>query len=328
MFLVINNNYCCFAGVHFLHDHPQIALALQKSLDSVAVQRYNETYSVMSLNSKAFATHLGETTDVLLASLIDLDASGEQQQQQQQQQKKFADAYFRSSSSNRHRQEYNDKATVQFIESQAKKTSDTGVRIVPIVVFSLLEPYGDLLVDLRSNYASVNDLIVVVQTGKDAVPTMFGAFDPASPPLTINARGTVDRAIAAGLFESLAGVVSPLERLDSPEAAIQEDLMWAIGYHPFSLWSHSSPASFGLALASTITTAQRNIVLSRVHGIRAILTDIQNELTLFLRTYGFSALSPNFRASMASVEQGDFIPNAAVKYAPLVSLVLLTTIFM
>eukprot|EP00850_Spirogloea_muscicola_P013627 SM000093S24438 [mRNA] locus=s93:351148:356688:- [translate_table: standard] len=145
-----------------------------------------------------------------------------------------------------------------------------GTRVVPVFLLSLAGVNEELLMEDESLLHVSRDAVIVLQHEGHAVPTSY---------VTGATRAAVEpraaqRAIVAGLAAVVGGLAAPYEGFDVRHRRRKTDWLWGVGHHPFGPFSNTSSVSRLL-----LDTIQRNGVYAKVdtaiQGIRESLEDIK-----------------------------------------------------
>ena len=268
------------SGVHLLHDHKPISMAVSRALRSdseLAMGRHGQ-YEAMDkpyLDSAQLFQELEDAADELAAGLmtaasplhhraffnddiptaVDLDL--EESSHKDMTIKQAQDELFGGLN-----------ADDQPVERKLIRSK--GTRVLPVYVFSLLGYDPDLLIDRQHLVVNTHDAVLVLQTESMRVPLPYnvgGETVFASPQ-------DPNRHILAGVANALAGILPPYQRYSRPAGKIVEDFVWAAGVHPFGPFV--SEPRFSAASRDLVL---RNAVVSRMHraltAVRGSIADVE-----------------------------------------------------
>lgn len=142
--------------------------------------------------------------------------------------------------------------------------SNTGIKILPIYLLSLLRLPSQLMLDRTQLYVAHNDMVLVLQTEVNNASLPY--WDEQGF-VSVSLRSP-HRHVVAGVAAALGGLVGPYERYSTIHQSVVQDLTWAAGAHPFGPYASSS--SHGLSSAM-LDSSKRNTILARASlAFRAI----------------------------------------------------------
>ncbi|XP_024397913.1 uncharacterized protein [Physcomitrium patens] len=289
------------AGIHSLHDHERLAMAVAKAMRGMSTHdtRSDGRFHVRTLtflDGAVLREEMRHSADVLAAGILEM-ADPE-----------LSTRYFR------HRQPQhgweeppkNEEGTVvksrqlrypygkkSAQEKDAKRTgrdrklSDLvapvskshGTRVIPVFVLSLEGVDPQLLMEGENLMWVSHDAVFVLQHSGGPI-TLSAVSETKRMKATPNSP---QRHIIAGLAAVVGGLVAPYERASHIHDRPILDWLWASGHHPFGPFSNTSTVSHMLR-----DTARRNAVYARMHvalkTIRESTDNIQAFISEHLRT--------------------------------------------
>ena len=273
-------------GVHFLHDHKTISLALQKATKSKAgwLSTDLQQEKLQYVDAEALFHELGHSDDLLAASLMGTSpdssdfvlgpTAGEQDFDSLSNLGDF------------------DPAFLGDLKRRVAASRARGTRVLPVYVFSLMGKGEDLLLDGNSLVHATMNAVAVLQTNVSRVITPYFQDEDR---VVADARGAT-RHILQGLASSLGGLESPLVRVTGEQQEAREDFAWILGYHPFGPFS--SATSLSTALTGSVI---RNHIISRIHVAFDLVQEAQWEIDHFLSNYIEASTNSNLETYLKSV---------------------------
>lgn len=266
-------SYTVVPGVHSIHDHPHIAMAIAKARRASTVHemgptgkfRINQQPYIDALSVVSELTH---SSDMLTAGLIAHDDD--------------MVAAFRNADLPVLDVPSDDKSggsAFKFKDPQAAAAGPSmGTRIVPVFVLSLLGEDPQLMIDGSELFAASHDAVVVLQTNRTNIPLPY--FSDGKRMYANSAD--VNRPILAGLLSALGGVVPPHQRWSNPHGRVITDFRWATGATPFGPFASGNDVS-----ALIRDQVGRNAIISRMYGAAELVHEgietVARELAPFLR---------------------------------------------
>lgn len=270
------------SGVHNLHDHEHLALAIGRAVQSRGVvkhgrarwrqsQQQKEADAELNvrpyLDSTAILNELHQSADLLASGLVGLQ-----------------DPSLQSTFFNPHLPD----PTVR-----KRGTRSHGTRVVPVFLLSLAGTPPGLLLDSEALVTASQDVVVVLQSLSKNETHMHDEGDISDQGTTLSFVCGQDkvhlrsdeplRHAVAGLGMALGGLVSPVERHSPLHHRRMESWMWGVGHHPFGPFSNCSKFS-----AVQLDTAQRNAIYSRVdtalRAVRESLADVEGFTSEYLES--------------------------------------------
>mmetsp|Transcript_23572 Transcript_23572/g.44947 ORF Transcript_23572/g.44947 Transcript_23572/m.44947 type:complete len:514 (-) Transcript_23572:2007-3548(-) len=252
-------------GVHDLHRHERLALAVTRSLKSTSgiVVGPDGKYSMhltSVLDPQVLLKEMHNTSDMLASGVIGLSNP------------KIAKSFYNFAIP------YNKQASM---DKNNKRS--LGTHVVPIYVLSLAALPNHLLLDGESWLAVDQDMVVVLQLVTNASETQESEgiqhFINDECMVKVLPQDTT-RHIVAGLAKSLAGVASPNGRFSPFHKRHVESYIWAIGGHPFGIYSNST-----LVGDLFKDSAKRSSIISKAHmAVRSVQASL-NELDQFAANF-------------------------------------------
>lgn len=280
-------------GVHSLHDHPRLAIAVSKATRGVSVHETGRDARIRArtrtyLDGAILRDEMMHSADVLAAGLLEVadpalaiqyfrfhntydNKTGEVESVI-----KSSPAGFKTDS------RLAEKGTQSVRRGPEKRSTVQrayGTRVVPVFVLSLAGVDDDLLLDGESLWWASHDSVFVLQHGSEQVSLSYVSETKRRVALPQHA----DRHIIAGLASVVGGVVAPYEKASHIHGRPVVNWLWASGHHPFGPFSNTSSVSRLL-----LDTALRNAIYARVdmslRGIRRATEMVQTFVGEFLRT--------------------------------------------
>ncbi|BBN07035.1 hypothetical protein MPTK1_4g00410 [Marchantia polymorpha subsp. ruderalis] len=283
-------------GVHNLHDHEKLAIAVVKALRSHSVHetRRDGRFHARArtyLDGALLREEMRHSTDVLAAGLLDVaDPS-------------LSSRYFRNENPQRWGADIDNTTEESVIQSrparwgtqfltkdkEAKKKGSPkklkgglaveksyGTRVIPVFVLSLNGVDSELLMEGEGLMWSSHDSVFVLQHNNDSVPLSY-VSDTKRREAIANAP---QRHIIAGLASVVGGLGAPYERASHIHGRPMHNWLWASGHHPFGPFSNTSSISQLL-----VDTALRNTIYSRVDMALRKIRDANEKIQAFTSEY-------------------------------------------
>lgn len=247
-------------GDHSLHDHKHISIAVSKAMRTHTTHQINraglfEMVGRPYLDSKDLLEELRRSGDALARGII-----GENSAQQ---------AFFQASS-----------ALPHVHDSSVADKRSTGMRVLPVYVFSLYTDMDDLTLEDFSFVHATHDAVIVLQTNNTEVEVPF-YFDAQQ--ITANGRDETDRHIQAGLAMS-QGLLPTIDAFSRAAGEVVHDYTWAGGYQPFGHYSNVNH------LPAAGKVVRRNFVLSRLNKGVSHVQEAVKVIDAFAEKYMHGAL--------------------------------------
>lgn len=237
-------------STHDVHDHPQISVALTRSMraDTAFEQRAGGgafSSAQPYVDARTLTHELRHSVDWLAAGLIE-------------------------------RSETPPRLAIEHLHERWSNASSRGrrgapaagepiVRVMPLFVFSLVGMHPSLLLDRTSLVHTSDHAVLVLQTNESALDIPF--YANSADGLAIPTYAPTSHAIA-GLASALGAVVAPFESFGAAGGAPERDFHWAVGHHPFGPFSHAP-----ILPQLMIDAAQRHQVLARIGAAADMLRD-------------------------------------------------------
>eukprot|EP01125_Pyxidicula_operculata_P019420 TRINITY_DN7049_c0_g1_i1.p1 TRINITY_DN7049_c0_g1~~TRINITY_DN7049_c0_g1_i1.p1 ORF type:complete len:687 (+),score=112.93 TRINITY_DN7049_c0_g1_i1:1-2061(+) len=159
------------------------------------------------------------------------------------------------------------------------KKSQSGTRILPIYVLSLVGMNPQLTLEDLSLVQETQQAIVVLQTNVSNIQTPF-FFETDS--IKLNGYNP-NRNIIAGIVSALGGVVEPSQSLHPVTKEINVEHAWSTGYSPFSPFSSCTSVSkiFNDAIV-------RNHIISRFDYTLTIFNKTKESISNLVKKYVYA----------------------------------------
>lgn len=288
------------AGVHSLHDHERLAMAVAKAMRGMSVHDTREdgrfhAKTLTFLDGAVLREEMRHSADVLAAGLLEM-ADPE-----------LSSRYFRQKTQNfgwetppepeehvvKSRLQKNPYGSTRQ-EKEAKRTGrdrrpsdylnapvakSHGTRVLPVFVLSLDGVDPQLMMEGENLMWVSHDAVFVLQHPGDPI-TLSAVSETKKMKAFPNSP---QRHIVAGLAAVVGGLVAPYERASHIHDRPVLSWLWASGHHPFGPFSNTSTVSHLLR-----DTARRNAVYARVHmalkTIKESTDHIQDFISDYLRT--------------------------------------------
>eukprot|EP01114_Cavostelium_apophysatum_P023378 TRINITY_DN8786_c0_g1_i1.p1 TRINITY_DN8786_c0_g1~~TRINITY_DN8786_c0_g1_i1.p1 ORF type:complete len:710 (+),score=142.99 TRINITY_DN8786_c0_g1_i1:64-2193(+) len=220
------------AGVHSLHDHKHLSMAVSKAKRSDSVHeltwqgRYVAREKVY-LDSNALIHEFRKVEDLLGSGLLSLSTPAQ-------------NAFFNQRVPDL--DELEDLSTTSpSIEDSEKsdRSKSQNTKVLPVYVLSLVAHEEGLLLDQNFLSVATKEAVVVLQTDEPSVETTFFSGDQH---LSIYPRQAT-RQIIAGISKAIGGLVDPSQHYSSLHKRVVKDYFWALGHHPFGHFSNFTGVS-------------------------------------------------------------------------------------
>ncbi|KAL2629904.1 hypothetical protein R1flu_014590 [Riccia fluitans] len=283
-------------GVHNLHDHEKLSIAVVRALRSYSVHETRKdgrfhartrTY----LDGPLLREELRHSTDVLAAGLLDVADPSSSSKYFRNEQSRAWGAAVDNTTEESVIQSTPARWGTQFLtkDREAKKKGSPkkrkggfsveksyGTRVIPVFVLSLSGVDPELLMEGESLMWSSHDSVFVLQHGNDSVPLSYGS-DTARRHANANSP---QRHIIAGLASVVGGIAAPYERASHIHGRPMHNWLWASGHHPFGPFSNTSTISQLL-----VDTSLRNTIYSRVDMALRKIRDANEKIQAFTSEY-------------------------------------------
>jgi hypothetical protein len=255
------------SGIHNLHDHPLISVALRKALKEVTASNLcfqrNCSNVQRFLSSSDLLKQLQHTHDLLAEGLLT-------------EHRDFLLPQYLEDITGGLGSLLHDSVPIDVrnkLEMRWRRLTLQGARIVPVYIFDMSVLGGDVLFDQESS-VSWNSSAVLVLNSKDRMSSTNLPYFSTCGIVSDSNKAT--QHIVAGLAGALGSIVPPHIRFSHIHNKKEADYLWAVGFHPFSLFSGTHELSWHFS-----QVALRNSVLSQMQSVFAILNETDNEIQEF-----------------------------------------------
>ena len=291
-------------SVHLVHDHPQIAMALQTSISTevihdAAAASGGTPYATNAagvavdrphIDSSSLEYHLAHAVDWLSSGLMERAESAP------------AIYHLHHGWSNASRvPSTNHFAAVAFAANAKAGDDDTTIdpsdtKVLPLFLFSILGMEPSLLIDRSTLVHASDHSIIVLQTNVSHLPVPFHSGHErsshgASPPLTVNTRTPTHHALA-GLASAVGSLLAPFEAFSETDHLPTVDFHWAVGAHPFGPYSSANELP-----QLMVDAAHRHVLLATLSAATDLLLDATDAIEALAARYvhPHESLSPAHR---------------------------------
>ncbi|CAM6099683.1 unnamed protein product [Calypogeia fissa] len=286
-------------GVHNLHDHEKLAIAVMKAMRTYSVHETKKdgrfhARSRAYVDGALLREEMKHSTDVLAAGLLEAsDPSlyplyfrdnvktrwGTAPFDDRDGELKEDDSIIQSRSARwGASKEKDSKNKVKSKKKRDKPPMEKsyGTRVLPVFVFSLADVDEELLMQGEDLMLSSHDAVFVLQHGNNSIPLSYVAdkkwrVAEANSPL---------RHIIAGIASVVGGLAAPYESASHIHGRPMHNWLWASGHHPFGPFSNTSSLSQLL-----VDTSLRNAIYARVDMSLKRIRDANERIQAFTSQY-------------------------------------------
>mmetsp|Transcript_56015 Transcript_56015/g.137363 ORF Transcript_56015/g.137363 Transcript_56015/m.137363 type:complete len:760 (-) Transcript_56015:34-2313(-) len=250
-------------GLQSLLEHERVAIALTKAMRADTIhESHGGRYQVKAthyLDSQTLFQELRDTGDYLASGLISASPV-------------LSHTYF---------PDFADHENT--VEGKGRRSAKWafGTRVLPVFIFSIADEVEPMLFDTRNPYAVAKDMVVVVQSGHNAVPLPYFT---GIRQLTTSLRDPT-ASVIAGVGSALGGLMPPYRRYSQSHARTQSNYLWAHGFGVFGPFSNGTVLS--QILIDQILT---NSVVSRLDASVERVTDALLRMDSFADKYLYDPL--------------------------------------
>ncbi|KAL1334949.1 hypothetical protein HN51_063887 [Arachis hypogaea] len=273
-------------GVHSLHRHEKLAIAVSKAMRGHSLQEtkndgrfhvHTKTY----LDGALLKEEMERSADVLAAGLLEV-ADPSLSSKYFLRQNWMDESEVSTDSILKHKPlwaSYDSKYSKKR-KKKVKKLGDLqptyGTRVIPVFVLSLADVDRDLMMDDESMVWTSNDVVIVLEHQNDKIPLSYVSETQKRHALPSQAQ----RHILAGLASVVGGLSAPYEKASHVHERPVVNWLWAAGCHPFGPFSNTSRISQMLH-----DVALRNSIYARVDSVLRRIRETSETVQAFAAEY-------------------------------------------
>ncbi|KAG4929418.1 hypothetical protein AAZX31_17G033800 [Glycine max] len=273
-------------GVHSLHRHEKLAIAVSKAMRGHSLQEtkndgrfhvHTKTY----LDGAILKEEMERSADVLAAGLLEvsdpsLSSKYFLRQNWMDEPEGSTDSILKHKSL---WDSYNSKYS-QKRRKKVKKQGDLqptyGTRVIPVFVLSLADVDPNLMMEDESMVWTSKDVVIVLEHQNKKIPLSYVSETQRRHALPSQAQ----RHILAGLASVVGGLSAPYEKASHVHERPVVNWLWAAGCHPFGPFSNTSHISQML-----LDVALRNSIYARVDSVLHKIRDTSETVQTFVAEY-------------------------------------------
>ncbi|KAI8012232.1 hypothetical protein LOK49_LG06G03406 [Camellia lanceoleosa] len=275
-------------GMHALHHHEKLAIALSKAMRSHSLQEtktdgrfhvHTRTY----LDGAILKEEMERSADVLAAGLLEmsdpsLSSKFFLQQHWMDESDGSSDSVLKHKplwatySSKRGK----DKKKRAEEKKQKGLYRTYGTRIIPVFVLSLADVDPRLMMEDDSLVWTSNDVVIVLEHQNEKIPLSYVSETERRHAIPSQAQ----RHILAGLASVVGGLSAPYEKASHIHERPLVNWLWATGCHPFGPFSNTSQVSQMLQ-----DVALRNTIYARVDSALRRIRETSESVQIFAGEY-------------------------------------------
>ncbi|KAJ1418659.1 hypothetical protein SESBI_15586 [Sesbania bispinosa] len=273
-------------GVHSLHRHEKLAIAVSKAMRGHSLQEtkndgrfhvHTKTY----LDGAILKEEMERSADVLAAGLLEV-ADPSLSSKYFLRQNWMDESEGSTDSILKHKPlwaSYNSKHGKKR-KKKVKKQGDLqptyGTRVVPVFVLSLADVDPNLMMEDESMVWTSNDVVIVLEHQNEKIPLSYVSETYRRHAFPSQAQ----RHILAGLASVVGGLSAPYEKASHVHERPVVNWLWAAGSHPFGPFSNTSHISQMLR-----DVALRNSIYARVDSVLRKIRETSETVQAFAAEY-------------------------------------------
>ncbi|KAF7837703.1 Pleiotropic drug resistance protein 3 isoform D [Senna tora] len=273
-------------GVHSLHRHEKLAIAVSKSMRGHSLQETKNdgrfhVHTKMYLDGALLKEEMERSADVLAAGLLEV-ADPSLSSKFFLRQNWMDEPNGSNDSIIKHKPLWAsyDSKTSKKKKKKVKKQGDLqptyGTRVIPVFVLSLADVDPNLMMEDESLVWTSNDVVIVLEHQNEKIPLSYVSETQKRHAFPSQAQ----RHILAGLASVVGGLSAPYEKASHVHERPVVNWLWATGCHPFGPFSNTSHISQMLH-----DVALRNTIYARVDSALRRIRETSESVQAFAAEY-------------------------------------------
>lgn len=273
-------------GVHSLHRHEKLAIAVSKSMRGHSLQETKNdgrfhVHTKMYLDGALLKEEMERSADVLAAGLLEvadpsLSSKFFLRQNWMDESNGSTDSILKHKPLWASYDSKRGKKRRRIVKKQGDLQPTYGTRVIPVFVLSLADVDPNLMMEDESLVWTSNDVVIVLQHQNDKIPLSYVSETQRRHAFPSQAQ----RHVLAGLASVVGGLSAPYEKASHVHERPVVNWLWATGCHPFGPFSNTSQISQMLR-----DVALRNTIYARVDSALRRIRETSETVQAFAAEY-------------------------------------------